>query len=394
MNERQDRPAAHVGYRGQVEQATELRVGLIGCGSHAFRNIVPVLPFTRLRLTAACDRDGERARAFADRFGARSAWTDHHAMLAGEALDAVLIVTPYDEHGRPQYPRLAADCLAAGCHVWIEKPPAATCAEVEQLHEHARRSDRQVMVGFKKMFAGANAKARELVDEGAIGEVGLVTLQYPQYVPTVEQFREYIEQGKAVGSVVGFLDHLCHPASLLVHLLGMPRTLYYERSATGAGLATFGYDDAVTASLAMTEGQAANGGMERTMIVGSGGRHITVENNVRLSLHRDPPRPMGEGYGTTPSHFTGSAEQTSSIWEPEFSLGQLYNKGLFLLGYHPELDAFARMALDGEPLRRGTLAQAWQVTRMFEAFARGPGERHDLGATPRVFEEATVATRA
>ena len=38
--------------------------------------------------------------------------------------------------------------------------------------------------------------------------------------------------------MTSFLDHLCHPASLLVYLMGMPESLSYERSAGGAGAAT------------------------------------------------------------------------------------------------------------------------------------------------------------
>ena len=60
------------------------------------------------------------------------------------------------------------------------------------------------------------------------------------------------------------------------------------------------------------------------------------------------------------------------MWEPEFSLGQLYNKGLFLLGYWGEVEEFARSILDDRPPAKGTLRQAWQATRIFEAFGEGP----------------------
>ena len=63
------------------------------------------------------------------------------------------------------------------------------------------------------------------------------------------------------------------------------------------------------------------------------------------------------------------------MWEPEFSLGQLYNKGLFLLGYYQEIQEFAAALLEKRPMKKGTLEQAWQVTRIFEAFAEGCGKR-------------------
>ena len=84
------------------------------------------------------------------------------------------------------------------------------------------------------------------------------------------------------------------------------------------------------------------------------------------------------GYGTTPSYFVGPTEKTSAVWEPEFSLGQLYNKALFLMGYYEEVRAFAQSILDNRPPAGGTLEQAWQVTRVFEAFAEGPGKQISL----------------
>jgi predicted dehydrogenase len=123
--------------------------------------------------------------------------------------------------------------------------------------------------------------------------------------------------------------------------------------------------------MAHTRGASGNGGMERTVIISSG-RHIVVDNNVRVSYHRTPPGEQGTGYGSSPNYYTGTTQQTTAVWEPEFSLGQLYNKGLFLLGYYNEVNEFARSIIEGRPPQKGTLEQAWQVTRVFEAYAEGP----------------------
>jgi predicted dehydrogenase len=200
------------------------------------------------------------------------------------------------------------------------------------------------------------------------GRISLATLQYPQRVPTHDELRRYVHEGEKVDAVVGFLDHLCHPVSLMLFLVGMPESLYYERSDSGGGAATFAFASGAVASLAMMCGAPLNGGLERTTIVSDSGRHIVVENNVRLSYHRGPEL----GYGDEPSFFVGEPDEATAVWEPEFSLGQLYNKGLFLLGYYGEVNEFARSVLDGRPPAKGTLEQAWQATRIFEAFAEGP----------------------
>lgn len=355
--------------RGQLTDGPRLRVGFIGCGSHAFRNIFPTFQFNPIRLVATCDLDEKKAQAFARQFGAERHYSDHHQLLASDDIDAVFIVTNYDQHGRPRYVNLAADCLRAGKHVWIEKPPAATTGDIESLQ--ALAGDRIVMTGFKKMFFPANQKAKELMGLDDFGTPAVTTVQYPQPIPTVDEFQRYFTGRENVSSVVGFLDHLCHPMSLLIYLLGMPATLYYERAASGAGAATFTYADGRIASFLLAHGAPINGGMERTTILSDRNRLIEIDNNLRVTYHRDGP---GRGYGTAPSFYLGRPEETSAIWEPEFSLGQLYNKGIFLLGYWHEVNAFARAILDRTPLDRCHLQHAWQVTRIFEAFAEGPGK--------------------
>ena len=362
-----------IGFKGDLVEEPEINAGFIGCGSHSFRNLYPALQFAPVNLVAVCDLDRRKADAFAAKFGAKSAYTSYHEMLDRENLDAVFICTGYDDRGRPLYPRLSIDCLNAGCHVWIEKPPAASCSEITQMQDASSRSGKCVVVGMKKMFAPANEKAKELMSSEDFGAPQLVTLQYPQYVPSVLEIREYIQDGK-LNAVVGFLDHLCHPVSLLIYLLGMPESLYYERSNSGAGIATFRYTSGAIASIAFTKGASTNGGMESTMIVSDKGEHISVENNTRVTLHRTSPL----GYGTAPSFYTGTPDQASAVWEPEFSLGQLYNKGLFCLGYYNEINEFALSILEDRPPTKGTLEQAWQVTRIFEAFAGGPGTQIPL----------------
>lgn len=362
-----------IGFKSDLVDEAEIRAGFIGCGSHSFRNLYPTFQFAPVNLIAVCDLDGRKAEAFATKFSAKSAYTNHHEMLDNENLDAVFICAGYDNRGNPLYPPLSIDCLRAGCHVWMEKPPAASCEEIVLMQTAAEAAGKNVAVGMKKMFFPANEKAKGLMASEDFGTPHLVTLQYPQYVPTVEEFSRYMQRGEP-NAVVGFLDHLCHPVSLLIYLLGMPESLSYERSNHGAGLATFRYVSGTIASIILTKGSSMNGGMERTLIVSDRGHHITVENNTRVTLHRTPPL----GYGDVPSFYTGMTDQASAVWEPEFSLGQLYNKGLFLLGYYNEINEFARSILEERPVRKATLEHAWQATRIFEAFAEGPGRQITL----------------
>ncbi len=362
-----------IGFRGQLVDEPEVRAGFIGCGSHAFRNLFPALQFVPVRLMATCDVDERKAREFARRFGAESHYGDFRRMLDAEELDAVFISTGYGDDGRPTHARLAVECLEAGVHVWTEKPPAATCAEIERVRQAERASGRHYMVGHKTMFFPANVKARELAGREEFGRPRLITIQRPVNVPTVEEMDAYLNDAEPVGAVIGFLDHLCHATSLLLYLAGMPQTLYYERAAGGAGAATFTFADGLVATLALTHGGAYESGIERVMIVGEGGHDVVVENNRRVLYRRGPARPEGQGYGNTPSHYTGPPEATTAVWEPECSLGQLYNKALFMQGFYGEMQEFARAVLEGRRPDRSHSDHALQTTRIFQAFAEGPG---------------------
>ena len=59
------------------------------------------------------------------------------------------------------------------------------------------------------------------------------------------------------------------------------------------------------------------------------------------------------------------------MWEPEFSLGQLYNKNLFTLGYAPEVIYFCERILAGERPAYANLDDTLALFRWYEAY-RGP----------------------
>jgi hypothetical protein len=67
------------------------------------------------------------------------------------------------------------------------------------------------------------------------------------------------------------------------------------------------------------------------------------------------------------------------FWEPEFSLGQLYNKGLFLLGYAPEVIHFTTRLLEGKGPEYGTLDDAFELLQIYEAYLQPDQMIHRVG---------------
>jgi predicted dehydrogenase len=341
-----------------------LRTVYLGCGDHSFRNILPCFRYAPIDLVAVCDQRGERAEAFARQFGAPRHYTDYEQMLAREAPEAVFIVTGYDAQGRPTYPPLAEAALRAGACVWMEKPPAATTAEIRRLQAAAAETGRFVMVGLKKAFFPAVARAREIARSPEFGPLSSIVVRYPQSLPSQERRGD----SKAM---LGFLDHLCHPASILYSIAGPVESLFYQREkATGAVAANLRFRSGAVGLLHLCAGQSGTGALERLEVVGQGS-HVVVENGCRLLHYRRGRRGEG-GYGRSAS-FIGPDDGAPILWEPEFSLGQLYNNNLFLLGYAPEILHFCESALAGTPPVEGNLEAALEVTRLYEGFLQPEG---------------------
>src|SRR5436309_14883732 len=77
------------------EYERRVRAGIVGCGEHAMRNILPALQYAPVDLVAACDLDRERAEVVGRQFGAQRAYTDFVEMIQREELDAVyMVVSP------------------------------------------------------------------------------------------------------------------------------------------------------------------------------------------------------------------------------------------------------------------------------------------------------------
>ena len=367
-----------VTYSHEYESDKRVRIAAIGCGGHAQRNVLPALQFAPANLVAVCDLDHARAEACARQFGAQGAYVDHRRMLASVKPDAVVIVTNYDDEGRPRYPALAADALRAGGFSIQACAPAASVDEVDAMVAAEQETGRFVAVGFKKMFAPANVKARDITRRPEFGRVATLTARYPQSLPP----RDKRDDLKAM---VGFLDHIVHPFSV-IRLLGGPiASLCVERTdaATGGSVTLIRFTSGAVGSLHLSAGQPGTMPLERTEVIGDGGAAVVVDNNLRVTYYRPGGGPDG-GYGRAGSFYEmarDDAEAAPLFWEPEFSLGQLYNKGLFTLGYAPELRYFCECALEKTPPEVGNLADARELLQVFEAYRRAPdGERVMLSA--------------
>jgi len=347
------------------EAPRRVRAGFIGAGGHSYRNIYPCFQYAPVELVALADHHADKAASYARLFGAERWYLNHSELLQQERLDAVFICTSFDAAGRPRYPALVVEAMRAGCHVWIEKPPAETTAEIDTMRRVSQETGKFVAVGYKKMFFPSYVRVKEIVDGPDFGPVQSVSMRYRLSMPPAAK-RDDTAAWK------GFMD-ICHPASALYYILGPADELTYRRAPSGDVAAILTFPRGAVCSLHLTGAQGNTSPLERLEVIGDGA-NVLVDYCIRLIYHRRGGERGPGGYGRATS-FIGPDEKAPIYWEPEFSLGNLYNKGLFLEGYVQQVDYFARCVLDGQAPEIGSLEQAWHLTRLFEAFRYGPEGR-------------------
>ena len=98
--------------------------------------------------------------------GARKAVADHRELLSIDGIDAVFIsATPETTH----FP-MARDWLAAGKHVFLEKPIALELAEADELIALAREKKLKFTIGYSQRFNPKFAYVRKSIRDGTIGK--------------------------------------------------------------------------------------------------------------------------------------------------------------------------------------------------------------------------------
>ena len=143
----------------------QIGVGIIGTGwcggiraqACAAHPLVESLHLAEIRP----ERLAEVARAN----GARTAVADYRELLAIDEIEAVYVsATPETTH----YP-MALDCLAAGKHVFLEKPIALELSEADALIATARERKLKFTIGYSQRFNPKFAYVRKSIREGTIG---------------------------------------------------------------------------------------------------------------------------------------------------------------------------------------------------------------------------------
>ena len=141
-------------------------IGIIGCGKIAqVRHIPEYAEHKDAKLLGFYDINQARAAALAEQYGG-TAYATVEELLANPDIHAVSVCAANFAHAE-----LTIAALNAGKHVLCEKPMAITLAECEAMVAAAEEAGKYLMIGQNQRLAKAHSKAKELIEQGAIGKV-------------------------------------------------------------------------------------------------------------------------------------------------------------------------------------------------------------------------------
>jgi predicted dehydrogenase len=147
--------------------ASPIRVGIIGAGRISDLHVIEYLQNPAARLVGVCDTNVSQAKAKAASWGVPDLIVDDDLdhFLARPDIDLVEILLPHHLHLSA-----ALKAIAAGKIVSLQKPMCRNLDEADQLVAAAEASGRPFKVFENFVFYPPVMKARQLIDEGAIGE--------------------------------------------------------------------------------------------------------------------------------------------------------------------------------------------------------------------------------
>jgi D-xylose 1-dehydrogenase (NADP+, D-xylono-1,5-lactone-forming) len=188
------------------------------------------------RFVAVASRDGGRARQYADELDLELAFGSYEALLAADDVDAVYIALPNSLHTE-----WTLKALAAGKHVLCEKPFALTPEAARQAFDAAAAGRLVCAEGFMYRYHPQTRLARQLIEQGSIGELRHIRAALSLTVPDGD-----IRRSQALGGGAR-LDLGCYCMSAARLFGGSVRRVYAE-----AVLGADGVDERLAATLRLS----------------------------------------------------------------------------------------------------------------------------------------------
>ena len=161
-------------YERTISANDKVRIGVIGYGVQGHFDLGTALKVPGVELAGICDLYPGRLENAKEQFGNDLFTTrDYRELLNKKDIDAILVCTTDVWHAR-----MTLDALAAGKHVYCEKPMIYKVNEGYTVMDAAKKSGKVVQVGSQRVSSIGYAKAKELLATGEIGKLNMVNAVY------------------------------------------------------------------------------------------------------------------------------------------------------------------------------------------------------------------------
>jgi len=176
------------------------RIAIVGAGGMGAVHAASCLRLPDVTVAWVADRDAARAESLAAKLGARATTREEEAIAAAD-VDAVIVAVPTPFH-RPVTELAAAHAK----HVFCEKPIARTVEDAEAMVAACQTAGVRLMIGHVVRFFRDYARIKTMLDEGVIGQVGVVRASRVNVYPGADR-AWYADLERTGGLVVDMMIH-------------------------------------------------------------------------------------------------------------------------------------------------------------------------------------------
>ncbi len=201
----------------------QLGAGIVGFGfmgrthSYGYSNL-PLFfdpPPARVKLVGVCTAHEETAAKAQEVMGFETATTDYRELLARDDIQIINCCTPNKDHKQ-----LLLDAMAAGKHVYCDKPLALDAAEAREIAAASKLAAGKLQMALNYRFLPATLRAKQLMDAGALGEIYHFRACYLHagYIDPTRPISWRLMKSESGGGAL--FDLGSHVLDLMYHLLG------------------------------------------------------------------------------------------------------------------------------------------------------------------------------
>lgn len=232
----------------------QINWGFIGCGEVTEKKSGPafnLIPGSRV--VAVMSRNPEKAQSYAERHGIPHWYSDAWDLIQNPDVNAIYIATPPSSHAT-----YAIMAMKAGKTVYVEKPLAASYADCQRINHVSQQTGVKCFVAYYRRYLEYFKKVKQLVDEGAIGNIINVQIRFA-VPPRDLDYNEHDKPWRVQRDIAGggyFYDLAPHQIDLLQMILG-PITKVHGFSQNRGHL--YETEDTVSASFEFADGLPGSG---------------------------------------------------------------------------------------------------------------------------------------